>query len=536
MTVHAQRPPLVAIGAGPLSLSVVEAIAHGAARVGVAPEAIDRCEQADRFLDRLVGERRRIYGVTTGFGPIADTVIHPEQSRALQRNLVYHLASGVGDQFSPAEARAIMVARLATLAQGRSAARPEILQSLVDVLNAGLAPAIPEKGTVGASGDLTPLAHMALALMGEGAFLVDRTPLPAAEILKAHGLEPVVLERKDGLALVNGTSAMTGIAALNGGALRRLLGVGVRSTLLYAEAMGARWEGWHPLVGEARPHPGQRRIHALLREAGEGTQRLRPFARIPEPIGPTGANGVGRADDIAQDPYSIRCAPQILGAILDMLEVHDRVVETELTSVTDNPLVFAEEETIVHGGNFMGQHVAFAADILTNAAIQLAVLAERQIARITDVTLSNGLPPFLQGQATGLQSGFMGAQVTATALVAEMRTHAMPASIQSIPTNGNNQDVVSMGTIAARRCRCILRDVSRVLAIEALVLAQAYDLRIEADDSRAFSPASRSFHASVRGLSRRLGDDRPLSSDIESMAATLLDPARGHEFGMAVRA
>ena len=429
-----------------------------------------------------------------------------------------------------------MVARLATLAQGRSAARPEILHLLVDVLNAGLAPAIPEKGTVGASGDLTPLAHMALALMGEGCFLVDGASMPAAGILRAHGLEPVVLERKDGLALVNGTSVMTGVAALNGQALRRLLGVGVRATLLYAEAMGARWEGWHPLVGEARPHPGQRRIHALLREAGDGTERLRAFSPIPEAIGPTAANGVGPAGDIAQDPYTIRCAPQVLGAILDMLEVHDRVVETELTSVTDNPLVFAEEEAIVHGGNFMGQHVAFVADLLTNASVQLAVFCERQIARITDVTLSGGLPPFLQGEATGLQSGFMGAQVTATALVAEMRAHAMPASIQSIPTNGNNQDVVSMGTIAARRCRCILRDLSRVLAIEALVLAQAYDLRVEQDASRAFSPASREFHASVRRHSPRLGADRPLSRDIEDLAAALLDPARGDEFGMAVEA
>jgi tyrosine ammonia-lyase len=408
-----------------------------------------------------------------------------------------------------------------------SAVRPDLLGWMVDFLNAGLAPIMPEKGTVGASGDLTPLAHMALAFMGEGACWRNGAPTASAGMLAAAGLAPITLAHKEGLALVNGTSAMTGVAALNGVRARRLLRAAALMTVAYAEVLGGHRAAWHPLTAVARPHPGQRRATALLWALSADSPRLVPFRPMPGPIAADiDASGVAHDRELPQDAYTIRCAPQALGAIDDMLVHHDGVVGIELSAVTDNPLVFAndeaEEEVLLHAGNFFGQHVAFASDNLHNAVAMLGVWSERQVARVTDASLNRGLPPFLQGNATGLNSGFMGAQVTASALVAEIRAKSAPASIQSVPTNANNQDVVTMGTIAARRARDTVLDVSRILAIEALCLAQAIDLR-QATDPAPFGKAALAVHAAVRGVSPFLHDDRPLSAEIEAIADRLSD-------------
>lgn len=509
----------------PPSLSDIEAVATGGATLAIHPEALDRAARSEALIARAVAERRAIYGVTTGYGPLADNQVDPAHGELLQRKLVYHLATGVGAPLPPIEARAVVVARLVALARGLSAVRPELLEWLCECVNRGLAPVIPEKGTVGASGDLTPLAHMALAFMGEGAFWRNGAPAPAAAVLADAGLQPIALRHKEGLALVNGTSAMTGIAALNGVRARRLLRMSALLTIAYAEALGGHRGAWHPLTAVARPHPGQVRACALLWALTEDAARLVPHAPLPPPIaGAFGADGVAHAQALPQDAYSIRCAPQLLGAVDDMLVHHDGVVETELSAVTDNPLVFADEEAIVHAGNFFGQHVSFASDNLYNAVAMLGVWSERQVARLTDAALNRGLPPFLQGAATGLNSGFMGAQVTASALVAELRAKSTPASIQSVPTNANNQDVVTMGTIAARRARDAVTDVSRILAIQAMCVAQAMDLRTW-EDARPFGAAARAIRDAVRTETPFLGEDRPLSAEIETLAARLIDGA-----------
>ncbi len=503
------------------TLVEVEAVARGRASVMLHPGARERARASEAMLDRLVADRRAIYGVTTGYGPLADRQVDPAQGEQLQRKLVYHLASGVGAPLPPAEARAVMLARLLTLARGLSAMRPELLDWLCAALNRGLAPIMPEKGTVGASGDLTPLSHMALAFMGEGAFWRDGRAAPAGDVLAAAGLLPITLGHKEGLALVNGTSAMAGIAALNGVRGRRLLRASALLTVAYAEVLGGHRAAWHPLSAEARPHPGQRRAAALLWALTDDAPRLHPFAATPPRIGETGADGTVRAT-LPQDAYSIRCAPQLLGAVDEVLLGHDETVSRELTAVTDNPLVFPDEEVLLHAGNFFGQHVSFASDALFNAVAMLGVWAERQVARVTDPSLNRGLPPFLQGRATGLNSGFMGAQVTASALVAELRARSAPASIQSVPTNANNQDVVTMGTIAARRAGEAVTDVARILAIETLCVAQAIELRARESDT-PFSPAALAVLALARGHGVFLDEDRPLSGEIEAVAADLLD-------------
>ncbi|WP_375401790.1 histidine ammonia-lyase [uncultured Sphingomonas sp.] len=511
----------------PVTPADVEAVACGAALAELHDESIARAARSEALVARMVSDRRAIYGVTTGFGPLADNQIDPARGELLQRRLVQHLATGVGAPFPPVEARAIVASRLATLARGMSAVRPDLLRWMVDFLNAGLAPVMPEKGTVGASGDLTPLSHMALAFMGEGACWRDGSPAPSAGILVAAGLAPVTLAYKEGLALVNGTSAMAGVAALNGVRARRLVRAAALLTVAYAEILGGHRAAWHPLTAVARPHPGQRRAAALLWALTDDAPRLVPFRPMPGPIATEiDASGVAHDRELPQDAYSIRCAPQALGAVDDMLVHHDGVVGIELSAVTDNPIVFTdaddEGEVLLHAGNFFGQHVSFASDNLHNAVAMLGVWSERQIARVTDVSLNRGLPPFLQGNATGLNSGFMGAQVTASALVAELRTKSVPASIQSVPTNANNQDVVTMGTIAARRARDAVADVGRILAIEALCLAQAIDLRSAADPAR-FSEAALAVRAAVRGTSSFLHDDRPLSGEIEALADRLID-------------
>ncbi len=497
-----------------IGLADANAVVDGTLRLALSPAARARCARSQDRLARIIAEGRHVYGLTTGFGPLANRLIGPGQGVELQQNLIHHLASGLGPPLSWPEARAVVLSRLVSISRGASGASSETIAALEVLLASDLAPALPSRGTVGASGDLTPLAHLALCLQGRGSFLTrDGAAVPGTAALAQLGLQPLSLAARDGLALVNGTSAMTGIALRNAQTAGRSAGWALALTAAAAECLAARAEAWSAEVSSLRPHPGQVRAAAILRDRIAGSERVekRPLA-----LRRLGVDGVAVEATAGQDAYSLRCVPQVVGAFLDQLTWHDQVVETELNAVTDNPVLPEDGEApALHGGNFMGQHVAQVSDGLSVAATVLGGLAERQIARLTDEKLNAGLPAFLHGGAAGLNSGFMGAQVTATAIVAEMRATGA-ASIHSVSTNGANQDVVSLGTIAARLAAARLRNVAEIHAILALCVAQAMEHR-GGPECRGFSPAARAVHAAVRTVSPSLVTDRPLAEEIEIM-------------------
>ncbi|MCO7246464.1 aromatic amino acid ammonia-lyase [Halomonas sp. Mc5H-6] len=505
---------------GRRSLEEIEQIALGRRLLDLSPQEERAVAKAHEFLCEAIEQRRRIYGVTTGYGPLATTNVDPKQSALLQQNLVYHLCSGVGEPLSHRHVRAMMVARLTSLMRGHSGANPLLIDRLQAWLEADLVPEVPARGTVGASGDLTPLAHLARALTGEGRVsLRGGRWVSSSDAHHQLGWKPLVLQGKDAIALVNGTSATAGIAAMNAVASQRALKLSSLLVLLYAELLAGHREAFHPAIGELRPHPGQRQLHRWLWSLSADSGALTPWQPRTETL-PDMPDDIEQHRPLPQDAYTLRCAPQALGAVWDVVEQHAQTARIELEAVTDNPLLFADDDLVLHGGNFFGQQLAFASDHLNNALIQMALYSERRIARITNPLMNKGLPAFMQPLDTGLHSGFMGAQVSATALVAELRSQAMPASIQSIPTNADNQDIVPLGTIAARRASTSLEQLYQVLAIEALVLVQGAELK----KISSLSLASRSLCAWVRELAAPLEQDRPLAEDIAKLAQALADP------------
>jgi tyrosine ammonia-lyase len=506
---------------GDLSLAEALAIVSGDLRVSPSPQAWARVDAAHGRLRGIIDEARHVYGVTTGFGPLANRLIDPEDGVTLQQNLVHHLATGQGAPLGWAEARAVCLARLSAIMRGYSGASRDVITRLVALLNSDLAPLVPERGTVGASGDLTPLAHVVLALQGRGGFVArSGATLSEDEALARLGLSPLDLGNRDGLALVNGTSAMTGIALVSSGLAHRLVGWAIAGSAGLLEVMGGRAEAWSPLLSQVRAHPGQvavtKRLNARLEGSAAVVQtpiaarRLAPGAFHPEEI-------------IGQDAYSLRCVPQVLGAVMDALTWHDQVLSVELNAVSDNPVLPVEGPAALHGGNFMGQHIAMVSDSLNIALVVMAGLVERQVARVTDERLNAGLPAFLHRGPAGLNSGFMGAQVTASATLAEMRSLG-PASVHSISTNGANQDVVSMGTIAARNAARQVQMLSEILAIQLICVAQAIEIR-----GAGMSPHAEALRAQVRDVSPALETDRPLASEIAALAARIRasDPEMG---------
>jgi tyrosine ammonia-lyase len=497
-----------------IGLATANAVVDGAVRLVLSPAARARCAQSHGRLVGLIAENRHVYGLTTGFGPLANRLIGPGHGIALQQNLIHHLASGLGPPLSWSEARSVVLARLVSISRGASGASSETISALETLLASDLAPALPSRGTVGASGDLTPLAHLVLCLQGRSCFLTrDGSSMPGSAALSRLALRPLSLEARDGLALVNGTSAMTGIAVRNAMAAQNSGAWSLALSAAAGECLGVRAEAWSAEISRLRPHPGQIRAAAILRERITGSARVevRPIAWRQLEHGAA----VMEASP-GQDAYSLRCVPQVVGAFLDQVHWHDHVVETELNSVTDNPILPEDgDPPALHGGNFMGQHVALASDGLSLAATVLGGLAERQIARITDEKLNGGLPAFLHGGEAGLNSGFMGAQVTATAILAEMRATG-PASAHSLSTNGANQDVVSLGTVAARLAAARLRNVAEIQAILALCVAQAME-HLGGPEGRGFSASASALHAAVRAVSPPLETDRPLAEEIEAM-------------------
>lgn len=455
--------PLQLTGAALTLDDLVDVAFRGRAAV-LSPEAAARIDASRAVIDRAVREDRVVYGVTTGFGKFSDVVIPREKLRQLQRNLVESHAVGVGDLLPSSTVRALMLLRANCLACGFSGVRRETVELLLAMLAAGIHPHVPSQGSVGASGDLAPLAHLARAVMGEGDVESRGKVVPAAEALAASGLAPAVFEAKEGLALINGTQLTTAVGGL---ALARLLSLLKAADLVAAltiDALKGTDAAFDPRIHAARPHPGQAATAANLRTLLADS----PLRESHRHCG------------VVQDAYALRCAPQVHGTVRDAAAHALRVVTTEMNSATDNPMVFATgpdgEGALVSGGNFHAAPVALVFDLLTAAATDLASVSERRTERLVNPSLSGDLPAFLVEEG-GLHSGFMMIHVTAAALVSECKANSFPASVDSIPTSAGKEDHVSMGPIAARKLARNVENLENVLAIELLAAAQALDLR-----------------------------------------------------------
>jgi histidine ammonia-lyase len=487
-----------------LSLDAVSAVSRDFAPVSISPEAADRALRSRAVVERAVAEGRTVYGVNTGFGKLANVRIPTHQVRDLQRNLVRSHAAGVGTPLPEDVVRAAMLLRANVLLRETSGVRPAIAEGLVALLNAGIHPVVPEQGSVGACGDLAPLSHIALALLGEGDVDV-RHPVRgrtapvrqrAAAALQEEGLSPLQLEAKEGISFINGTQAQTAILALLVTDARRLWRAAHAAAAMSLEALRGTPDPFDERIHRARPHPGQLASAALLRDLLADSE-IRESHRENDPR--------------VQDAYSLRCAPQILGPVYETIEFAARTAEIELNASTDNPLVF--EDGIVSGGNFHGQPVALALDVLTIGLTTLAGVAERRVERLVNPDLSQGLPAFLAPNP-GVESGFMMVQVTAAALVAESRTLCTAASVQSIPTDANQEDVVPMGMAAAFKARRVLANAQRVVAAELLCAAQGLDLLKPLRPGRGVGRV----HERVRTMVHTLTGDRPVHPDLEALA------------------
>jgi histidine ammonia-lyase len=485
-------PPLPLNGRD-LTIDNVIEVARGRRPVAIDGAAADRMRASRSVIERLVAEGATVYGVTTGFGDLADVRIEPSQTAELQRNLVRSHAAGVGEPLPDEVVRAMLVLRANALAVGLSGVRVDIVELLAGMLNAAVHPVVPSRGSLGASGDLAPLAHIALVLIGEGEATVDGAgPGPGADALGRAGLSPLMLDAKEGLALLNGTQLMCGIGALaHHDALRLALSADVIGAMSLEAMLGTASAFAEELVA-ARPHPGQIASASHLRELLADSQ-----------IGASHAASLHRV----QDAYSLRCMPQVHGAARDALAELERVLRIEINSATDNPLVFPSGE-VISGGNFHGEPLALALDYATMAVTELASISERRTARLVDAHLS-GLPAFL-AERPGVESGLMIAHYTAAALVNELKTLSHPSSVDTIPTSANQEDHVSMGATSALHLRDAVDRAEQVLAIEALCAAQGLDFREPLRPGSGVAAA----HTIVRGRVPHLGADRSPAPDI----------------------
>ncbi|MBI1817499.1 MAG: aromatic amino acid lyase [Deltaproteobacteria bacterium] len=491
----------VAIGGAHLTIDMVDAVARRHAVVEIDRSAVLRVQRAYDFVKRLATTDTPVYGLTTGCGPLASQAIPPPAREQFQRNLVRSHAVTLGAPHSTAFVRAAMAVRAQVFAQGYSGVEPGTVDLLVAMLNAGIHPLVREVGGVGASGDLVELAQMALALLGEGSVEFRGAVMRADAALHEAGLTALVPRYREGLALMNGTSFHTGTGAVLVAQARRLMAAAQIAAAMIFDALRGNLEAFAPELQRTRPHHGQRMVAERI------THFLRDSALV---------RGRESAAE-RQDAYSLRCIPQVLGPVVDAIESTAAVLEIELNSVSDNPLFLVDEGRVVHGGNFHGQPVAMALDQLKVAMVELGVMAERRIARVLDVSLNAGLPPFLIRNGAGLQSGFMGLQYCASSMAADNAVLAAPASVHSVPTNANNQDVVSMGMVVARQAARVIDNVERMIAIELLCAAQALDIRGPVHAGAG----TRSAHALIRDHVAPLIEDRPISEDVDAVCALI---------------
>ncbi len=500
-----------------LTLEVVREVAVDRRPVLLDPDAREAVDRARAVVDALVAENRVSYAITTGVGKLADVRIAGDQIRELQLNLVRSHAGGIGEPLSAAETRAMMLLRANSLSKGHSGVRGAVIDTICEMLNRGVTPMVPSQGSVGASGDLAPLAHLALALIGEGECLDEKNQrIPAADALRRAQIKPLVLEAKEAVSLINGTQAMLAVGILALLAAEILTDTADVIGALSLDALRGTDVAFDERIHRARPHPGQLRTAANLRRMLEGSSLRQSHVDC----------------DRVQDAYSLRCMPQVHGAVRDTLAHCREVFEIEVNSAVDNPLVFVKnhvgadalvrpaerssaslEADVISGGNFHGQPLAFALDFLGIALSALAGISERRLERLVNPALSEGLPPFLAAGA-GLNSGFMMAQVAAASLVSENKVLAHPASVDSITTSGNKEDYVSMGMTAALKLKRIVENSRNAMAIEAMAAAQALDFLAPLKTSKRGQAA----HAAIRSVCATMDKDRVMYQDFARVA------------------
>jgi len=486
-----------------LTLQQIVDVASGKEQVTLGAKARTRAEEARSVVEQIVAQKRTVYGVNTGFGKLSDVSIDPADLRQLQLNLVRSHSCGLGDPLSELEARAMLLLRANVLATGFSGARPLVIETLIAMLERGVTPVIPEKGSVGASGDLAPLAHLALTAIGEGEAFFNGERMPSDVALRKAQIAPLQLEVKEGLALLNGTQAMGAVGAIalhRAAKLARLADVAGAMTL---EALRGTPVAFDERIHVARPHPAQIAVAAHLRELlAESEIRKSHVENDPR----------------VQDAYSLRCMPQVHGAVRTALAHAAEVVQIESGSATDNPLVFADTDEVLSGGNFHGAPLALVFDYAAIALTDLMSITERRIDRLVNPDTNEGLPPFLTSHP-GISSGFMMLQVSAVALLSEAKVLAHPASVDNVPTDGGKEDHVSMGMTAALKLRSIVKLAEMATAIELLTSAQALDYRAPLAPGRGVKAA----HRIVRDLVEPLTADRSMASDIEKVRTAIVN-------------
>ncbi|RKH41195.1 histidine ammonia-lyase [Corallococcus sp. AB050B] len=490
------RPRLL-IDGDTLKLEEILQVSRHEVTVELAPEAAQRVQASRALVDRVAAGDTPSYGINTGFGTLAEVRIDRKDLRDLQRNLILSHACGVGNPLPLPEARVLLLLRANVLAKGFSGIRMETLQLAIDMLNKDVVPVVPERGSVGASGDLAPLAHLALVLIGEGEAFFEGVRMPSKQALEKAGLKPVVLEAKEGLTLINGTQAMCAVGTLTQLRAELLADVADIAGAMTVEGLLGSHKPFLPEIHAVRPHAGQKAVAEHLRRILKGSELVETHVNCSK----------------VQDPYSLRCIPQVHGSAREGLAFARRILEVEVNSGTDNPLVFPDTGNIISGGNFHGQPISLAMDVVAMALTQLSSISERRVEQMVNPSLS-GLPAFL-AKNSGLNSGFMIAQVTAAALVAESRILSHPASVDSIPSSAGREDHVSMGMTAALKGRQVSEFARSCLAIELLVAAQALDFRQPVKPGKGVLAAYELIRAKVPHMDR----DRELHHDISAVTA-----------------
>jgi histidine ammonia-lyase len=486
---------MVSLDGSRLSLSEVHQVSARNEAVEIASPAVAAMERSRTVVERLASGDAPVYAVNTGVGLLADVRVPSDELEQLQRNVIRSHACGVGDPLAAAEVRAMMLIRANVLAKGFSGIRPLVAQRLCDLLNSGVTPVVPSQGSVGASGDLAPLAHIALVLIGEGEAEFEGMRISGGDALRRSAIEPIVLASKEGISLVNGTQAMLAVGCLKLLEAETLAHAADTVCAMTLDGLRGTPRAFDPRLNATRPHPGQMASAANLASLLEGSEIRQSHITCRR----------------VQDAYSLRCAPQVHGAVRDTLAEARRCFEIELNSVTDNPLVIDDE--IISGGNFHGEPLAFALDFLAIALSALAGISERRLERMVNPALSEGLPPFLAPGA-GMNSGFMMPQVTAAALVSENKVLAHPASVDSITTSGNKEDFVSMGMTAANKLKRVVENTRNTLAIEAMAAAQAIDFLAPLKTSKPLQQA----HAAIRRVCATMDKDRVMYQDFARIA------------------